>query len=517
VSSAECVIGLDLGTSFLKAVALDMDGRLCGFAARPTPLHRRPGGRAEHPLNVLEARTIELLRELATGLHHRPLAIATTSMGETGALVAHSGRTLPPLISWLDTRAEPETRILAQALGAERLYEITGHRLDSFWGIPRLMWLQRHRPDAVDRAVAWLAPADLATYWLSGAVATSPSLASRTMALDQATRTWSEEILQAAGLSAAVLPPVVPSGTPIGALSPSAARRTGLPLGLPVVVGGHDRLCGALAARAGQRDVAVDSAGTAETLVVLSDRRPTAAEAMRHGFNCYADVVPAEFAYSARIGLAGALIEWVRSELFGSQETADELIDRVPAPITFGGVLCYPSFGRPITPSTERTARPGALLGLTIEHTRLDILRAALESACFSLRANVEGIEAQLGRPLGPVRVEGRVAAVGKLMQLRADVLGRAIESTDIGHATAVGAALLARVGCGAASDVASAGVILNPQIRRWEPDPARAAVYGEIYARGYQGLERVAGLALGPEERLVSANWAQTENRPQT
>jgi hypothetical protein len=59
--------------------------------------------------------------------------------------------------------------------------------------------------------------------------------------------------------------------------------------------------------------------------------------------------------------------------------------------------------------------------------------------------------------------------------------------------------------------------VILNPQIRFWEPDPARAAVYGEIYARGYQGLERVAGLALGPEERLVSANWAQTENRPQT
>jgi xylulokinase len=496
VSSNECVIGLDLGTSFLKAVALDTGGRVCRVAVRPTPIKRGPGGWVEHPVDQLESQTFEVLRELIAGLDHRPLAIATTSMAETGALVTPSGRTMPPLMSWLDPRAEAETRSLEQALGVERLYEITGHRLDSFWGIPRLMWLKRNRAQAYGQAVAWLLPADLANYWLSGAVATSPSLASRTMALDQDTQTWSDEVLEAGGLSAEVLPRVVPSGTTIGCVSLPAARRSGLPHGLPVVTGGHDRLCGALAARAGERDVAVDSAGTAETVVVPTDLRPSAAEAVRYGVNCYADVVGGQFAYSARVGLAGALVEWVRSELFGSAESPEELVARVPAPISFGGVLCYPAFGRPITPSVDGNGMPGALLGLTIEHTRVDILRAALESTCFSLRANVETLEALLGRPLGPLRVEGRVAAVEKLMQLRADVLGRTIESTDVRHATACGAALLAMVGCGVASDVASSGAILSRPVRCWKPDPGRAAVYGEVYVESYRELEGLLGAA---------------------
>lgn len=489
MASAECVIGLDLGTSFLKAVALDMDGRMCGFAVRPTPFQRLSDGGAEHPVDQLESLTFELLRELAAGLEHRPVAIATASMGETGALVSRSGPTLAPLISWLDSRAKTETQMLEQRLGVQRLYEITGHRVDPFWGIPRVMWLKRHRADTFAHARAYLPPADLASYWLSGEVATSPSLASRTMALDQATLTWSDQVLDAAGLSADLLPRVVASGTPIGTVSPAAARRSALPDGLPVVTGGHDRLCGALAARAGERDVAVDSAGTAETIVVLTDRRPDASEAIRHGINCYADILPGEYAYSARVGLAGGLLEWTRREIFGSAESPDEMIAQIPAPITFGGVICYPSFGRPITPSSERDPVAGALLGLTIDHTRVDILRAALESTCFSLRSNVEIFGSQLGRPLGTLRVEGRVAAVDKLMQLRADVLGRTIESTDIPHATAVGAALLARVGCGAASEPAIAASILKPAIRRWDPDPARAAIYDGVYNDCYREL----------------------------
>lgn len=489
MASVDCVIGLDLGTSFLKAVALDLHGRMCGFVARPTPFQRLPDGAAEHPVDQLESRTFEVLRELTAGLEHRPVAIATTSMGETGAFVSRSGLTLPPLISWLDTRAEPETHMLEQRLGVQRLYEITGHRVDPFWGIPRVMWLTRHRADLVAHARAYLPPADLACYWLSGEVATSPSLASRTMALDQATLTWSDEVLDAAGLSADLFPRVVASGTSIGTVTPAAARRGGLPNGLPVVTGGHDRLCGALAARAGDRGVAVDSAGTAETVVVLTDRRPDASEGVRHGINCYADVLPGEYAYSARVGLAGGLLEWTRREIFSSAGSPDELIAQLPAPITFGGVICYPSFGRPITPSAERDPVAGALLGLTIDHTRIDILRAALESTCFSLRSNVEILESQLGRPLGTLRVEGRVAAVDKLMQLRADVLGRTIESTDIPHATAIGAALLAQVGCGAAPEPATAASILKPVIRRWNPDPARAAIYDGVYIGCYRHL----------------------------
>lgn len=498
VDAPDCVIGLDLGTSFLKALALDTEGVVCGFAAHPTPLRQLPGGLAEHPVEELERCTFALLRELTDALRHRPIAIATTSMGETGALVAERGDVVAPLVSWLDTRARAETRELEAKLGAERLYEITGHCIDLFWGLPRLMWLRRHRAKAFAQSRVWLPPADLATFWLSGEQATSPSMASRTMALDQRTLTWSDEILAAAEVPRTILPPVVVSGTSVGGVTTEAARRSGLPRDLPVVVGGHDRLCGALAARAGDREVPVDSAGTAETVIVLADRRPDAANAFHSGINCYADVVPGQYAYSARVGLSGALLEWVRRELFGSVPSADELIGRVPAPISFGGVLCYPAFGRPITPAIELNAMPGALLGLTLDHTGIDILRAVLESTAFSLRANIAAIEGQLGRTLAPVRVEGRIAATDKVMQLRADILGRPIEGADIQHATAVGAALLAAVGAGTAANVVESGASLCPNVRRWNPDPARAAVYDDVYTHGY--------CELGPERLLGSA-----------
>lgn len=499
VGEPDCVIGLDLGTSFLKALALDMEGVVCGFTAHATPVRKLPGGLVEHPVDELERCTFALLRELTDALRHRPLAIATTSMGETGALVTERGDVVAPLVSWLDTRAQAETSELEAKLGAERLYEITGHRIDFFWGLPRVMWLRRHRAADFAHARVWLAPADLATFWLSGEAATSPSLASRTMALDQSTLTWSDELLAAAEVPCSILPPVVASGTPVGAVTPQAARRSGLPEGLPVVVGGHDRLCGALAARAGDRRVPVDSAGTAETVVVLADRRPAAAAAFHSGVNCYADVVPGQYAYSARVGLSGALLEWVRRELFGSIPSADELIGRVPTPISFGGVLCYPAFGRPITPAIELDAMPGALLGLTLDTTGIDIVRAVLESTAFSLRANISAIEGLRGRTLAPVRVEGRIAAVDKVMQLRADILSRPIDGADIQHATAVGAALLAAVGAGAAASVIEAGSILKPDVRRWHPDPARAAVYDDVYTNGYceLGPERLLGSAL--------------------
>jgi xylulokinase len=417
-------------------------------------------------------------------------------MGETGALVTKHGDVLAPLVSWLDTRAAAETHELKAKLGAERLYEITGHRIDLFWGLPRLMWLRRHRADDFARSQVWLPPADLATFWLSGEAATSPSLASRTMALDESTLTWSDEMLAAAEIPRTILPPVVVSGTPVGRMTSKAARLSGLPAGLPVVVGGHDRLCGALAARVGHREIPVDSAGTAETVVVVADRRPDPATAFPSGINCYADVTPGQYAYSARVGLSGALLEWVRRELFAAAPSADELVERVPAPISFGGVLCYPAFGRPITPSIGLDAVPGALLGLTLEHTRIDIVRAVLESTAFSLRANVEALESQLGSALAPVRVEGRIADVDKVMQLRADILSRPVESVDIQHATAVGAALLAAVGAGACANVPELGAILRPNVRRWHPDPARAAAYEEVYTHGFRelGPRRAAG-----------------------
>lgn len=489
-----CLIGLDLGTTAIKAVAVSLDGRVVARHGLPTTTVRRADGAIEHPPQDIRAAVFAAIRAVVSGTELRPLAVAAASMGEAGAPVDHDGRVLRPIIAWLDTRATAQIEWLQQTFGVDCLYRVVGHALDPYWGIGKLLWFRDNEPELFARTRSWLSLADLAVLWLSGQRATAPSLASRQMAFDQRRREWWRDLLEAAELPDSLLPPVYASGTHVGAVTAGAAAETGLPPGLPVVVGGHDRICGAYAAR-GARRLPIDSAGTAETVVASLASYLGDGSEQAHRIACYADVVPDRYVFSARVGLAGALVEWARRELYarsdGGHASYEDMFAELDAPVAFGGVICYPTFGRFVTPYWDAGVVHGAFLGLTTNHERRDLLQAVLEAPCFSLRANLEELERATGEAIPTVRVEGGVVRNPTWMQLRADVTNRLIESVHLPDATAVGAALLAGVGAQCFQDHHQASGAVSPQlgVTMWEPDPERAATYDEVFITVYRRL----------------------------
>lgn len=295
------------------------------------------------------------------------------------------------------------------------------------------------------------------------------------------------------------MPPVVPSGTMVGAVTASAAARTGLPAGLPVSVAGHDRQCGAFAARQGTT-APVDSAGTAEGLIISVE----ADDDMRRlgtGIARYADVEPGRHTYAARIGLAGGLLDWARQVFFGSAEVDySRLLAEIRTPCTFTGVVCMPTFGRYSAPHWTPAAVPGVIHGLTTSHTRADILQALLEAPAFALRATLDLLDSWFGEPLEPVRVEGGVVQNRPWMQARADITGRPLLSIEQQHMTAIGAALLAGLGTGTFSSAREAGRMLALSLREWSPDPERSDRYADAFHRHFQPLASFCAAAPGDQ-----------------
>jgi xylulokinase len=490
-----CLVGLDLGTTSIKAVAVAFDGQLVAHQAASMPTVRGPGGRLEHPADKLHTTVVEVLRRLVERIHGRwaPAGIGVTSMGEAGTLIDDRGEVLHPIIGWSDRRTRPQIDWLRRRFSDDELYDLVGHALEPCWGFPRLMWLKEHRPAVFEAARSWLSVGDLAVLWLSGEQLTDYSLASRTMAFDQTARSWAASLLDEVGIPVRLFPRVRQSGTQAGVTDRAVELRTRIPIGTPVMLGGHDRLCGAFAARAGSNAI-VDSVGTAEAVVLTTptEQPPTASAKTAH-IPRYWDVTPGRAAYSARVGQSGAVVEWLRREVFTGPGqplvSYEQMMSEMRLPIRFNGVVCYPAFGRSIRPSADDDLMYGAYLGVTDAHTRGDLLQASLEAAGFSVRRNLEALRnAVTGEPR-PIRVEGGAVRNSSWMQIRADVIGDELDSIEIPDVAALGAALLAGVGAGVFDDHAEAAAVLHPETRRYQPDTERHRVYDHVYEAVYRNL----------------------------
>jgi xylulokinase len=487
------LVGIDLGTSSIKVAAFDLGGRLVALHRCDTPTWRGPNGLAEHDPDLLWQTTLSLLKKLhqALGATASVEAIACTSVGEAGMALDHSLKPVRPAIAWFDARAGAQAEFWKEAVGMDAVNRVTGQAIDPHYGANKLLWMRAHEPQAFAATRKWVSLADFIILQLSGAVVTDRSLASRTLLFDQRRLSWSRELLKAADLDPSLMPDVEVAGTRIGALLPAVAEHTGLRAGTPIALAGHDRPCGAFAARGGQH-MAIDSTGSAEAIVLPIDNyvERTAEEA---GFvACYADVTPDHYIFSARVGYAGALVDWFRREFGESAEVAissESLEAGIRQPLQPSGLLVYPSFGRALAPAWNASTRAGAILGLTLAHGRADIYQALIEGVCFSLRGRLDWLETLSEASIDVVRVEGGVVRSDIWLQLKADITGRAVDAVLMEEPTALGAALLAGVAVGAFPDHHAAARSLSPVIKPYAPDPSRSAHYATLYDSRFRKL----------------------------
>jgi len=496
MARGSALLGLDVGTSSIKVAAFDLSGRPLSLRRGETPTERSAGGWAEHDVDELWKVCAHLIADVVSQLDGYTIeAVATASVGEAGVPVDARGVAVRPAIAWFDSRGELEAEWWLRVAGMDLVNRISGQPIDSRFGVNKLMWIREHENESFATTRCWLSLADLVTHRLAGVFATDWSLASRTMVFDQRSLSWSDDLLGLADLDASLFPTAYPSGTRVGSVGAEAATLTRLPVGTPVVTGGHDRLCGAFAARGREQSV-VDSTGSAEA-VVVPVHRYVERDARESGrVSCYADVVPGQYVLSTRVGYAGALVDWYRRQVRGEDDGSDHLTvdSEVRWPLSFSGLLVYPSFGRAMGPQWDPSTAAGAVFGLTLGHSRSAVVQALIEGVGYSLRANIEWLERLTGAAIPTIRVEGALVASRVWMQLKADITGRRIEGTRLDDPTALGAALLAGVGVGIYADCAAAQDAAAVQVNIWEADERLARTYAYVFENCFQRLPQVIG-----------------------
>ncbi|MBN2113760.1 MAG: hypothetical protein JW785_06500 [Acidimicrobiia bacterium] len=496
--SPACLLGLDAGTREVRAGAFAPDGALLALARRPTPTSRPRPGWADVDPDALWRAAAATLREVVGALPSGtvPAAVAAATVGEAGLPVDAHGRALRPIIAWFDIRATGYAAYWERTLGSARVYAISGQTLDGLFGANKAMWVRDQEPEVWERAAAWLSTEDWLILKLTGSPYTDYSVAARTMLFDREKRTWSAELLEAAGLEARLMPPAGQSGTMVGQVTPEAAAATGVRAGTPVVLGGHDHVCATFVA-GGAEGMPVDSTGSAEALVASVARAPAGDLGLAAHVNCYADVMPGRMVLLASVGLAGGLVDWLRREVWrwpdDEPNAYARMFGEIRAPLRPTGVMCFPQFGRGASPRFEPERARGAFVGLTTGHSRGDLLQAVLESSCFSLRHNLDWMAEHLGVTSPRVRVLGGAVNIPLWMQLKATITGREFEVAEAGEPAALGAAVLGGVGAGVYPDhTAGAAAVSDACVGSGElvgPDATLAGAYRALYERAWLRL----------------------------
>ena len=372
--------------------------------------------------------------------------------------VDRHGRTLRPSIIYCDQRAAKQTERMLQRIDPREFYRITGHRPSPSYSIEKLAWLKDHEPQVYADTEKMLNAKDFINFKLTGVMATDPSDASGTNALDLNTYQWSSRIVEAAGVNGEKLPELRKSTDVLGTVTRQAADQTGLKEGTPVVVGGGDGVCAGVGVGCVKPGIAYNYVGSSSWIAICVEK-PVCDEQMRT--MSWAHAVPGYLQPSGTMQTAGAAYNWLKNEVckLETQEARRrgispyELIDRQVETVPPGahGLLFLPYLLGERSPRWNPKAK-GAFIGLNLSHTRADMLRAVLEGITYNLEIILAIFRREI--EVTSMIVIGGGAKGGVWRQMMADVYNLEIRKPKyLEEATSMGAAVIAGIGAGLFED----------------------------------------------------------------
>ncbi len=485
------LLGLDAGTGSARALLVDVESGRTTVAVRPwrhPPVSGAGGWAYDFDVERNRALLVEVAREVLQKTANNPdevAGVAVTSMRHNLVLL-RDGRAVFAVPN-RDARASTEAMALAAECG-EAFYRDTGRWPSPVFLLPRLTWLAAHHPDWLEGAQA-LSIGDWVTFLLCGEVATDFSQAGESMVLDLQRREWMWDRIDEFGLPRSLFPPVLPSGTLLGKLVPSAAQEIGLPPGIPVAMGGADTPCALLGLGTLRPGEAAFIAGTTAPIQMVVDR-PMLDPNRRLWTGLH--VLPGRWVLESNAGAMGEPLEWLAGLLYpdSPRPVAKLMAEAARSRPGAGGLLS--TFGAQVFHASAMGLPVGSL---TLCHflgdadglsRRRNLARAVLEGMACALRANLEQISALAGTP-SAVFLSGGMSRSPFWGQLLADVLGRPIFVSEVAEASALGAAICAGVGAGIFRDLAEGSERLS-RTHPVVPDEEAVHLYIGVYA-GWQNL----------------------------
>lgn len=483
--SAALFLGLDVGTSGVKAILVDERGVVVDSATSPLALSTPAPGWAEQDPDAWWTASVAVIRELIDKQPRRDVqSIGISGQMHSSVFLDRGGQVIRPALLWCDGRTTEECAEITERAGGEGQLRdwVCNPALEGFT-LPKVLWLRRHEPAAFARLATVLLPKDFVRFRLTGRLATEPSDASGTLMFDPSRQRWSEPMLSAVKLPTTLLPEVGGSAEVLGRVTDTAAAITGLAAGTPVVGGGADNACGAAGVGVTEVGEAVASWGTSGT-VLAPTNEPRVDPTLRVHTFCH--VVPSTWYLMGVVLSAGAAFDWYRQtlarDLVGTTDAHRQLdAEAATVPPGAAGVTFLPYLQGERTPHRDASAR-GAFVGISLAHTRAHLTRAVLEGICFALRDSMSILE-ELGVGPSTLLLTGGGARSAFLRQLQSDVYGLPIAVVDKEEGPAFGAALLAAVGVGAFPDLPAAARATLTRSAPRVPDPSIHRAYEEPYA----------------------------------
>jgi len=484
------VLGIDVSTTATKAVLVDDAGAVRGIGLAkydfsvPRPLWSEQDPSAWWEAAVSAIRSVLRTTGVAPG---DVSAVGLSGQMHGAVLLGRDEQVLRPAILWNDQRTSAECEAIREALGRDRLIEITGNDALTGFTAPKLLWVRTHEPEVWDRVAHLLLPKDYVRLRLTGSRATDKADGAGTLLFDLAARDWSSEVLSALDIPASWLPTAREGPEVTGVITPGAAAETGLLPGTPVVAGGGDQAANAIGVGAVAPGTMALSLGTSGVVFATTDRPLREPHGRVHAF-CHA--VPGRWHMMSVMLSAGGSLRWLRDAIAPGADYEALLDGARGVPAGSEGLWFLPYLSGERSPHPDPLAR-GAFVGLTVTHERQHLVRAVLEGVAYGLRDGLDlMLEAGVPAPQ-QIRASGGGTASPLWLQILADVLGAEIATVNTAEGAAYGAAMLAAVGAAwhpRVEEVCASWVDVTPAATPG-PDAAAYAEGHRVYRALYPAL----------------------------
>ena len=482
------VIACDLGTGGAKSAVYDPAGRcVAERVVNYKTFYPSPAWHEQRPLDWWNA-VVDSIRALLAEPNVDPAAIGAIGISghSLGCIpLSASGELLQEHVPiWSDSRAELETEGFFASSSETGWYRTTGNGFPApLYTLFKVMWLRTHAPDVFAATRTIIGTKDYINYRLTGRILTDHSYASGSGFYDLGGGRYSDAILAAAGLDAALFPEIVASTAVVGKVLPDIAAHLGLPPNVSVVAGGVDNSCMALGARTFREGDVFTSMGSSSWLTI-SSATPLLDDSVKP--YAFAHVVPGQFISATSIFSSGTSLAWVRDTLMpdvaeaarlAGHDIHDAMIQLAAgSPRGANGLVFVPTLGGGTSFEGGPAVR-GAFVGLDLQHGRADLVRATLEGIAMGMRVALDELRRMTTVSPEMIMVGGG-ARSSIWRQIFADLFGCSIQKTGIDQqAASLGAAALALVGTGVWGDFAPVDA-LHITGEATKPQPDAAAVY---------------------------------------
>ena len=470
-------IGIDLGTSAVKLLLMDSDGKIVNIVSREYPLYFPHPGWSEQKPEDWYAQTMDGIKELIKDVDKSQVA-GISFGGQMHGLVIldKEDNVIRPAILWNDGRTTEETDYLNNVIGKEKLSEYTANIAFAGFTAPKILWVKNKEPENFAKIAKIMLPKDYIAYKLTGIHCTDVSDASGMLLFDVKNRKWSKEMCDICGISEAQLAKCYESYEAVGTVLPQIAAELGIPESCKVAAGAGDNAAAAVGTGTVGDNMCNISLGTSGTIFISSKKFGVDKFNALHSF-AHAD---GSYHLMGCMLSAASCNKWWMDEIIGTKDYAQEqkAIDKLGE----NHVYFLPYLMGERSPHNNPNAR-ATFIGMTMDTTRADMTQAVLEGVAFALRDSLE-VAKSLGIDLKRTKICGGGAKSPLWKKMIANILNLKVDVIESEEGPAMGGAMLAAVACGEYGSVEEIAAKVVKIVDTVDPDPELVAKYEARYAQ---------------------------------